>query len=194
MSDFEIENKEDILRMKEGIRLKLNTALNDPIFEPSIAKFIIQNCVVSGGISASVYHNETINDVDVYLKSNEQLVAFNKLKDLMGKRFLNVVKDVNKNYSSTNTTVNGKVITSNAITFYNDIQVVTLIDATSIPSTFDFLHCRPVYDISEDKYYISPAQLASIKQKALVRNLPMQTTQIWRVDKFLQRGWVLSKS
>jgi hypothetical protein len=99
------------------------------------------------------------------------------------------VKDINPNYNGV--IVNGKLITSNAITLYNDLQLITMMNATQIESTFDYLHCRPYYDISENKYYISQKQLNVISNKKLIVNNQHSTPAKHREEKFLKRGWTI---
>jgi hypothetical protein len=177
------------IALKHEILSALNDALNDPIFDPALANFIRTSCVVSGGISASVYHKEKINDIDLYCKTQEDLDKLNELRQIHAKKFNAMVKDINPNYNGV--IVNGKLITSNAITLYNDLQLITMMNATQIESSFDYLHCRPYYDISENKYYISQKQLNVISNKKLIVNNQHSTPAKHREEKFLKRGWTI---
>ena len=80
------------IALKHEILSALNNALNDPIFDPALANFIRTSCVVSGGISASVYHKEKINDIDLYCKTQEDL---DKLKAYAKAQF-NTIVELNK--------------------------------------------------------------------------------------------------
>jgi hypothetical protein len=182
MNEFFVE---DAKRMKSNIERILDGALHDPLFTVSMVEYIKANCVVSGGISVSAFYNEQPNDVDLYFKSQLALDHFLKrYKD--DKSFLAIVKDVNPSY--TGVIVNGKLITTNAITLHNNVQLITCVLFDEIEK-FDFVHCKPHYDLLSKQYFISNKQYTSIKNKQLMVNYASAVTDK-RTQKFLKRGWL----
>ena len=182
---FMPEEKQDVMQIKHMIRTKVLQKLNDPMYDANFVEFIMKNCVVSGGCSASIFHSQEPNDYDLYFKSQE---ALDELKIFLDKtRTRNLVKDVNPNYL--NTIVAGKLITAQAVTLFNDIQLITM-GTIDMIDTFDFIHCKPFYDLSENKYYISKKQYSAIKEKTLIINSSTnKPVEAWRLHKYKERGW-----
>jgi len=185
MDKFTVGEKGRIAATKAHIKQLVVSSINDPMIPNEIAALLMQSCVVSGGITASVLNNESINDIDLYFKSR---AAMDKFKELMTPRVIkSIVKDVDPTYM--NGTVAGKMVTSNAYTLLNDLQVIIL-DTSEAVRYFDFIHCQPYFDISNDKYYISKRQYECITSKKLVYNpnrLLKDTPK--RIEKFKARGW-----
>jgi hypothetical protein len=150
---------------------------------PKIMAHAIEfGAILSGGISASLFHDQEPNDLDIYFVNDECRAIFEKQLEIR----LDVVTDVQNNYIE-NVVVPGKLITANAITLKNDIQII---DKRFARSDFDFIHCMPYYDIMLKKYYISPKQYHSIMDKKLIPNPHVKPKQK-RIDKFIERGWTL---
>lgn len=185
MTTFSENDSSDIIDLKAKIRQGILGKLSDPLYDDSFVKFIKENCVVSGGCSASWYYNQEPNDYDLYFKSAEALDQFNRYMDKTRQR--NLVKDVNPNYMST--IVAGKLITSQATTLFNDVQIITM-GTIDMIDDFDFIHCKPYLDLSADKYYISKKQFDAIKTKRLIINkTAKQEVKPYRIDKYESRGW-----
>lgn len=155
----------------------------------NIDQWLYTNCQASGGISASVYWNETVKDVDLWYNSFDMNWFGQELQDLFiakSGKFHHLVKDVNPSYMVG--TVAGKLVTANAITLHGDVQIIRLANIEDARRTFDFVHCQPVYDLANMRYSISPRQLDAIRTKRLIKTPTGKVTQ-HRLDKFKQRGW-----
>lgn len=187
VSEFSIIETNQLIELRQVIIHKLEQRLNDPMYDNKFVSFIKDNCVLSGGAIASHFHNEEPNDYDLYFKTEEALKQFNTLMDK--NRIRNLVKDVNPNYMST--LVGGKLVTQHATTMFNDVQIITM-GTKDMLSTFDFLHCKPYVDLSENRLYISKKQLASIRTKTIVLNTP--NFKPYRILKYEGRGWKLLKT
>jgi len=178
---FSKADNAEILSVKALIKIKLNTALKS--LPPELSKFISDFGIVSGGISASIIHNEKVNDIDIYLKTEKAIDTFNQA--ILHDSVKDHISDVDENYS--NVLVKGKMVTSCAVTFGCNIQVITMY-ASIARTTFDFIHTMPYYDILMDTYFISRAEYDSIISKKLIAN-PNGTTTPKRIKKFIDRGW-----
>jgi hypothetical protein len=188
VTDFTSSEKQRIGVAKLILKADVAQRITDPMIPDKISELLMNECVLAGGATASVLHNETVNDFDLYFKSMDAMRAF---KVLMSPKIVkSIVKDVNPSYYA-NTTVAGKLVTTNAYTFFNDLQVIIL-DTVDAITTFDFIHCQPYLDMKLDKFYISPRQYSSIVSKKLVYN-PKRVLKDTprRIEKFKARGWII---
>ena len=163
-------------------------SLFTPRFEqlPMSLQMLLEKGILTGGATASVMQNGIPNDYDIYLTDKEHIEAFKSL--LHNNDVLEFVKDISESYKA-NIQVNGKLITANATTFNNGIQVITCADAKS-REKFDYIHCMPWYDIKNDKLYISPQQFNAIKTKKLIINPKAKNPPTaYRRQKYIERGW-----
>jgi hypothetical protein len=140
------------------------------------------SCIITGGCISSLYHGEEVNDIDLYAKDSKKLITVKKLIIDIGEH----IKEV-KGYSLTDTS--NKLITENAITLKNDVQLIVLGPAEECRSKFDFVHCMPWFDIKTQKLYISESQFKSIKNKQLVPNISGESVKPYRLQKYLGKGW-----
>jgi hypothetical protein len=184
---FTTEERTEIELTKQKIKTIVYLKLND--FDKELKDLLFNNCIVTGGISASLIHNEKYNDVDMYFKTYDAINEFHTyMKD---NNIWDSVKDCDPNYEMSNGTVANKVVTNNAYTFKNEMQTIVMAPFEQAHKEFDFYHTLPYYDISADKYYISKNQYECIKSKKLLPiNIILAKQK--RVDKFVERGWVLS--
>ena len=85
--------------------------------------------------------------------------------------------------------VGDKIITENAITLTNGIQLITRHygHPDTIRGTFDFVHCMPYYLPYFDKLYISKEQYNLNMNKKLKSH--SDVSNLARLNKFLGRGW-----
>lgn len=174
----------EIVKVRDQVQLKLRELIADL---PTASYPNFKDMILTGGCFASLFHNEEPNDWDVYLRDIDTAQEFEQL--VMG-RMLLLVKDVNPAYR-TATKVSGKVITENAVSFKNGLQVITNNDKNGRKS-FDFIHCMPYFDMATQKLFISRLQYDCIKMKKLVKNPDhaRSLNQI-RIEKFISRGWYL---
>jgi hypothetical protein len=144
---------------------------------------------ITGGCVASIFHSKQPNDWDVYLETEEAIKEFDSMIKNDGP-VRRVIADANPNYREFETT-GGKVITENAVTFENGIQVITRATADVARNHFDFIHCMPYYKLSDKKFFISRKQFEAIRDKRIVMNPNYRgNVKFARVDKYKERGWV----
>jgi hypothetical protein len=84
--------------------------------------------------------------------------------------------------------VRGKVVTANAVTFKNGLQVITH-TCKAHREAFDFIHCMPYFDMKTQQLFISRRQYDAIKNKKLIKNAEFPHAKGHRTEKFLERGW-----
>ena len=182
-TDYE---KNIIITLKSDMIKTVTAVLHS--MPPGLA-YLIQKGIVTGGITASLLHHKKYNDIDVYLKDSDTITEFS---NLVKSNFMDWVED-EKVYSGLQSTqTNKKVITANAITFKNKIQVITMANADH-RKTFDFIHCMPWLNLSDNKFYISEEQYASISKKELIRNPNGGSPTAYRCEKYIKRGWTTNE-
>jgi hypothetical protein len=154
-----------------------------------LQNLIIEKGIVTGGCISSTFHMTSPKDYDVYLTDAEAIKQFETMTTMDG-TVTRLIADVNPNYRGVPNT-NGKLITENAVTFQNGIQVITKATAEEARSTFDFIHCMPYLKLKEKQFYISREQYDSIKNKRIVPNKKgfMGNILVSRVEKYKERGW-----
>jgi hypothetical protein len=142
-----------------------------------------------------MYHGEAIKDYDLWCRNS---LDIGHVKTRIIQDYLNYVEEYTEKYKENapehfalNDPASGKkyLVTTNAITLKNKVQLITLSNYENERKDFDFIHCMPYYDISNKKLYISPRQLDAIKNKKLVRNEGGKEPVRWRIEKFKNRGW-----
>jgi hypothetical protein len=173
---------------KEKLNKSLTEKLMDPLITSELHNIIIENCVVSGGVTASLMTYSKVNDIDLYFKTNEGMTLFQKYMSM--KKNQNVIKDSDTTGPYATTLLNGKLVTANATTLFNDLQFITLSTFEEQQASFDFIHCKPYLDIKDNKFFISQTQYDSIASMQLVINNKNSLTEK-RLKKFKDRGWKL---
>lgn len=182
---FDEYERNTIRELKFAIRdiaLSGFSELNDELHS-----FLQNYGIITGGITASILHRGEINDIDIFLTDDDKIKEFKKLISIK-QNIQDEIKDINPKYM-VETEIEGKLITANAVTFKNKVQVITC-STQNARKTFDFVHCMPYYDFVNDRFYISKLQYNSIINKQLVVN--SKTTQpirMHRIEKFVERGW-----
>lgn len=173
--------------LKTSLLQYYNKKMNE-LADPKITSLFYDNCIITGGCIASLYHYEPPNDIDLYAKDTKAIKIISALLTEIG----TVIKEVKSYPDDTVVDDKRKLVTANAITLKNDVQFITLASADIARKTFDFIHCMPWFDIKTQKLYISEAQLAAIREKKLIPNMPHMTgrqPKEARVTKYVTRGW-----
>lgn len=156
-----------------------------------LSRYILTECIFSGSAISSLYHSEKPKDYDFWI-GNPRAIDFAK------NNIIDNFKDYIAEYSTANysqlanTSVEPepkKVITNNAITLKNGVQIIVIDSYKQCRKSFDFIHCMPYYDPQLDKFVISENQMNSIIKKELVRNETGKEPTQYRIDKFIGRGW-----
>lgn len=175
----------DIKTLKELLRSAILNKFSQ--LDTELHRFLFEEAILTGGAISSIYHSQPVNDWDLYLSDEAAITSF-KQYITADKHFQKQVKDINPKYM-VDTEVEGKMITSNAVTMHNNVQVITMA-TKQFRETFDYIHCMPWYDIKNDKLYMSSAQWNAIKAKKLIIN-PKATNPptAYRKQKYIERGW-----
>jgi hypothetical protein len=172
-----------IIVLKKVLFAQMNLLLD--AFPQELANFLRNKAILTGGAISSLMHNEFPNDFDLYLQDKNDIMFFKQYVNNMDK---NIIQDANEKYVEVQ--VEGKLVTANATTFKNGLQVITLATADS-RSTFDFVHCMPWYKISDHKLYISKVQYNAILNKQLIKNQHKNAFALSqkRIQKYTDKGW-----
>lgn len=143
--------------------------------------------ILTGGVFASLFHNQLPHDFDIYFKDDRDIVAANKY--FLDEKNIPLIKDINPAYI--HTVVDGKCFTANAVTLDNDLQFIML-GNSNMRKFFDFVHCMPYLDLDSKKFYISGDQYRAIKTRYLVKNPAGHTPTRKRIEKYMDRGYRFS--
>ena len=148
MTTFSKEEIEDITRFKTSLMNYF-----EPRFRglPNALQAMLRSGILTGGVSASVFWHEIPNDYDIYLTNETDIAIFKTM--IQQPEVLKLVKDVNPKYHVA-VEIDGKLVTANAVTFTNNVQVITCLSANA-RKNFDYLHCMPYVDLKDWKIYIS---------------------------------------
>lgn len=187
MQTFNESETDNIRVVKQKITNRLATAM---MALPDVVCKLLKTGIVTGGISASYFHNEKENDIDVYLSEPAAILALKQFIANREPQIMGAIQDINDKYNALEVEVDGKLVTPQAVTFKSGIQIITM-DTVDARSKFDFEHCKPYYDIATDKYFISRTQYDSITNKKLVLNATGPSPDAKRLEKFVDRGWTL---
>jgi len=186
-SIFNDVERAEIESVKDIVQKKLRELLSDL---PTDNYPFFKECILTGGCFASLFLDEEVHDWDVYLRDSVTISRFESFV-MSDTPTLNEVADVTSGYM-TITNVDGKLVTANAITFKNGLQVIVKTNKKH-RETFDFVHCMPYFDMAKQQLFISRQQYDAIKSKTLIKNpkhqQPMSSMSQLRFDKFMERGW-----
>lgn len=154
---------------------------------------------------------EKVNDFDVYFKNYEVmrkvLLFYMKMLYRLNGGMAGDTVDVEtilkcetpikleRNRKAINEVYIPKMITENAITLSNSVQIVTRFTGliSSIIGNFDFAHTKVYYDYEKDYLFYSLKSLRAILDKRLVyigSSYPL--TSVMRLRKFIKRGWSIN--
>ena len=198
---FTDAERAEIASVKDMAQQKLRLLIADL---PVDSFPFFKDCILTGGCFASLFLNEEVHDWDVYLKDSVTASRFESFV-MSDTPTLNEVAGVTSGYLAHTLTsvfnpaadeivdddvkVKGKLVTANAITFKNGLQVITR-TGKEHRETFDFVHTMPYFDMKTQQLFISRQQYDAIKNKTLIVN-PKHLVLVnqWRADKFMSRGW-----
>ena len=179
--------KDHVHVVKKVLFAKLNTLFSG--IPSELEKFLRDKAILTGGAISSLLHNEPPKDYDLYLEHTDDILFFRQYVNGMDKNF---IQDADEKYVEV--LIEGKLVTANATTFKNGLQVITLATADS-RSTFDFVHCMPWYKISDHTLYISKRQYNAILNKQLIKNEHPNAYALSRkrIEKYIAKGWSFPK-
>lgn len=185
---FSEQDKIKILKLKSGIASYYNLQMKK-IGDRTLESLFYSNCVISGGMISSIFHDEPVNDIDLYATSAKGMTT---IKD----HIINAGKNIKQieNYqldSDGNKVSNGvqsPLVTLNAVTLTNDVQFIYMDTWENSKKKFDFVHCLPHYDLATQKLYISESQFRAIQNKQLIPTGYVEIKEK-RQEKYTKRGW-----
>jgi hypothetical protein len=183
-SVFNDAERAEIESVKDIAQKKLRELLSDL---PTDTYPYFKESILTGGCFASLFLDEEVHDWDVYLKDFVTAQAAERFV-MSDTPTLNEVAGVTPGYMA-EIKVKGKLVTPNAITFKNGLQVITM-TGKEHRETFDFVHCMPYFDMRTQQLFISRQQYDAIKNKKLIKN-PKHANHLStkRIEKFTDRGW-----
>jgi len=183
---FTIQQKTWILQLKSSIASYYNLQMKK-IGDKQLESHFFNDGIITGGCIASLFHNEPVNDIDVYAKTRKAVTMIKDHIILNG----NNIKTT-KGYPPDALDIPARpLVTDNAVTLTNDVQFVYLGTADECRIKFDFVHCMPWFDIKTQKLYISETQFAAIESKTLVLNIAGEAIKERRIEKYQKKGWKL---
>lgn len=189
---FTEAEKIKIKSVKEMIKIETEVFMDtlDEYCSNEVQDKVIQNIFISGGCISCLINGDKVNDYDLYFKDEN---VMNDIKNLFVKTSLKEqIEDVSENYREV-LGQDGKLITENAVTLKNGIQLITkhFGHPDKIRKTFDFVHCMPYYNFADDKLYISRVQYDAIVNKKLItlKENYNPIVGMSREEKFKKRGY-----
>ena len=189
ISSFTPEQVKHIKDVKQVISAHTKNMLSSRVFEKMSLSYIdLKNSVfLTGGAIASLLQNEAPKDWDWYFNNygaQQDIGTY-----LAGQDQQEYIKDVDEKYKEV-LGINGKMITSNAITTITNDSFITMIfgEPDWVKATFDYVHTTPHYSPAQDLLFISPKQYYACTHKKLIVNNPA-SVRTWRTEKFLSRGY-----
>jgi hypothetical protein len=160
----------------------------------------LSDIIVAGGAFTSLYHAESVNDIDVFiLNSNKNL--FHDL--IFGKPGRWTVKhksvdegdiDTGTDYDQDEYPENPAVLAT-AKNNRNNIQYILTSHKSrqDLINDFDYLHCTPSYEPVTGKLYITPETWTAVSNKILIvnnkDNKSFKLKKDYRSKKFFNRGF-----
>ncbi len=183
------------------------------INDEDLRRDVKSHYILTGGAIASMLQGDLPNDYDIYFDDASVAARLAKyyLKQLVGEHYSDFadviesedrveVKIFDKGVLDKFDAVEGaenkgryrvSMITSNAITLTNEIQLVLRFvgDASQIHKNYDFVHATNYFSQNTD-LVLHPAALESILSKELkyVGSL-YPVCSLFRIKKFIKRGW-----
>jgi hypothetical protein len=193
-----MENIETFSPDEKLLILAVKDKLKHQLFEfnmtiEKLGKNMVNSYFVTGGCIGSLLRAEVPSDYDIYFLSESSATPIVNLytKDPSYQNEVATYEDKYRDVQKpANTPSNAMVITENAVTLKNKLQLITKHYGTpkEIRSTFDFVHCLPYYESVTDKLYISRDQFdLNMTKKLKTNNVDNLTT--YRANKFTDKGW-----
>ena len=185
---FSEQDKIKILKLKSGIASYYNLTMKK-IGDRTLESLFYSNCVISGGMISSIFHDEPVNDIDLYATSVKGMTT---IKDHIIGSGKNIKKietyELDANGNKITHQTDAPLVTNNAVTLTNDVQFIYMDTWENCKKKFDFVHCLPHYDLATQKLYISESQFRAIQNKQLI---PTGYVEIKdkRREKYVKRGW-----
>jgi hypothetical protein len=177
--------------MKYGMEQKKLLALLDSGVWDLFAEY---GAVIAGGAITSIFTNKEVNDIDVYLPSEEALfrvvAGFYCQEDYVKEECLSSFQVMIQGTSQRTIMCsnNGQEIQLMTFKYFPEIQ--------DIFNTFDFTACMGAYDCKSKEFVLHDDFLQHNAQRYLKFNTGTDypIMSLMRVDKYRERGYTISKS
>lgn len=142
---------------------------------------------------ANKHQDKNIRNIDVIGTSNSVKINFMQDTPFQSKNSMKMFRNISesKELVRSESSYEPLIITSNAITLANDIQIITRFvgDPSFIHSNFDFLHAMNYFS-KKDGLKLTNVSLDCVRSKELKYvNSIFPIAAIIRVKKFIKRGW-----
>lgn len=188
------------------------------IDDEALRQDVMDSYMVTGGCITSMLLGEEISDFDVYIQdpnvaiklcqyylrdtvNTPVAVKLNSTGDgveLFIQSFGVVDQDISdyldKNKLKTKTPYAPVMITTNAISLNNQIQIITRFTGTpeQIHSNFDFIHCTNYYTPKDGLVLNVPALQAILSKELKYVGSKYPICSVFRLRKFIKREWTIT--
>ena len=175
--------------MYEREAQELQSNINSKIWE-SLKKY---NCMIAGGAITSIFTHNKINDIDIYFRSNKDYFYF--CKELIDKGVFNVLCSTDNAITFVD-----KIITRLSIEQPKPTLQAICIDYYASPDdifkSYDFTVNMGAYDFNTDSFVLNDDFVYHNMKRELHFNTSckFQLDTIFRIDKYVKRGYYISKA
>lgn len=195
------QGKEVVIRQK--VRKGMDGFINS-VKNVEIQEILRKSSFVAGGAIASFIRDEEPNDYDFYINNvNDCYKVARYFLNQMEANDCEIVKGADgvniqvphgifKKDKEDGVKYQPLVVTANAISFSDGVQIVTRFSDVpeKIVDQFDFLHTRGIYDYNADVLLVSPETEKAIEEKRVVYTGSLYPlASMIRTRKFMKRGW-----
>ncbi|WPQ59873.1 hypothetical protein [Paenibacillus polymyxa] len=198
---------EMISAIKADLRKSAEDFFNS-IVDEEIRKLFKEHAFIAGGAIASLILGETPNDYDFYIDDSTvcyKIVQY-FLRNMDSDVSIDEVEQTDIGISvyvphgickveATNDKYQPLVVTANAISFSDGVQVIMRYtgNPNELAKNFDFLHSKGIYMYKRDELILSPETQEAIQNKRLIytgSDYPLAS--LIRTRKFVSRGWKIN--
>lgn len=200
-------------RKRSGIKKELTDVINEwlmTVTDEALRAEMKANVIVTGGSIASMLLGETVNDYDVYFRTRDVTIKAAAyylqphkiaiLTNLHDRVILDVKTHNTKVEEPAKTTEKKQKYTvanvsPNAITLTDKIQLIVRFygEPDKIHDNYDFVHATCYWDHGLEKLELPAPALECLLSRTLIyRGGLYPIASIFRVKKFLTRGWRIS--
>lgn len=145
---------------------------------------VVNDCVIAGGVFASLINDEPLKDIDVFIL-NKNVSVYAHLTDNNSIHEKWKIRDSGAGGYLQNPHIHGVATNLNT-----KVQYILTDYATreELLKDFDYKHTTVSYVPKEMKLYITRGAFDAIRNKELVVN-GHKEPKVWRESKFVKRGW-----
>ncbi len=174
------------------------------ITDPYLKDKVLTNAYIAGGAILSLYKKEEPNDLDIYFQDFDTAKRLLKYYNISGSTivFTDIQNNINQRLLLTNTSYSIKeekdfypiFVTRNTLTLNNKIQLVFryIGDPYYVLSKFDFAHTKMYWNLIERVNIQDVAKDSIISNELQYFPGAYPLSSLFRVKKYLTRGWNIS--